>query len=471
MPHVLIVDDEAPFRRMLEDAVTASGVEARGVPSGEAALAAIAGDAPALVLLDLRMGPQAMDGLTTLRHIRARFGELPVALITGHGDVPSAVAAMKYGALDFLEKPIDLDDVRRLLREIFERPEPPEGGGPPSDDGAEPSLRGRERLPFGGIVSTSPTFRAALELLAAAADSTAPVLVRGESGTGKELAAAFVHERSPRASRPFVKVNCAAIAPSLLESEMFGHEAGAFTGADKSRPGRFEVAEGGTLLLDEIGEMAPELQAKLLRVLQEKELERVGSTKTRRVDVRVLSTTNRDLEEAIAEGRFREDLYFRLNVFEVVLPPLRERREDILPLARHFIAELSPERRKLSPEAAALLAQHAWPGNVRELRNALERATILARGGIIHPNHLPPTLSATTPAGTTTTSMTAPATAGTHTASTLPPRTGTVHALERQLIVDTLDAHEGNRTHAAKALGMSRRALLYKIKRYGLGDG
>ncbi|MCC6526288.1 MAG: sigma-54-dependent Fis family transcriptional regulator [Polyangiaceae bacterium] len=436
---------------MLEAAVRAAGLEARGVASGEAALAAMSAELPALVLLDLRMAPGAMDGLATLREVRARFGELAVALITGHGDVPAAVAAMKLGALDFLEKPIDLADLRRLLREVSGR-----------EDAAEP----RPPSPaFGGIVSASPRFVAALELLAAAAASTAPVLLRGESGTGKELAAAFVHAHSPRAAGPFVKVNCAAIAPSLLESEMFGHEAGAFTGADKIRPGRFEVAEGGTLLLDEIGELAAELQAKLLRVLQEKELERVGSSRTRRVDVRVLATTNRDLEAAIAAGRFREDLYFRLNVFEVVLPPLRERPEDILPLAHHFIAELAPhERRRLAPETEELLRRYRWPGNVRELRNAIERATILARGGIIHPEHLPPTVGLGAP-GAARPSAPPPDEAS------RAPHPGTVHELERQLIVDTLAAHDGNRTHAARALGMSRRALLYKIKRYGLGEG
>ena len=442
MTYVLIVDDEAPFRRMLEATVRGAGIEARGVDSGEAALRAIDAEAPALVLLDLRMAPRNLDGVETLRHIRGRFGDLPVALISGYGDVPSAVAAMKLGALDFLEKPIDLGEVRRLLREVSSE-------RVAQSDGATP-------LPFGGITPTNPRFQSTLELLAAAADSVAPVLVRGESGTGKELAAAFVHARSPRADGPFVKVNCAAIAPTLLESEMFGHEAGAFTGADKAQPGRFEVADGGTLLLDEITEMAPGLQAKLLRVIQEKELERVGSSKTRRVDVRVLATTNRDMQVAIEEGRFREDLYFRLNVFEVVLPPLRDHPEDILPLAQHFLAELSPhQRRKLSPEAATLLGRHGWPGNVRELRNAMERAAILARGGIIHPSHLPPTIGSVTDV---------PDRSG------APAPGGTVQQMERQLIVETLAAHDGNRTHTAKALGLSRRALLYKIKRYAISD-
>ncbi|MBI4704308.1 MAG: sigma-54-dependent Fis family transcriptional regulator [Deltaproteobacteria bacterium] len=368
-----------------------------------------------------------------------------MAIITAYGDVQSAVAAMKLGALDFLEKPLDLDQVRSIVREVLAPPEPqPEPAGP---------------LPrqFGGITPSASAFQAALELLAAAAESSAPVLIAGESGTGKELAASFVHEHSARSTGPFVKVNCAAIAPSLLESEMFGHEAGAFTGADRAKAGRFEAADGGSLLLDEIGEMDGALQVKLLRVLQEKEFERVGAVGPRRVDVRVIATTNRDLPLAIREGRFREDLYFRLNVFEVLLPPLRERPRDILPLARAFIAELGTGRpRKLAPEAEQLLCAHRWPGNVRELRNAIERAVIVARGGVIHPEHLPPTVAAAS-------------------ASPVPPagpaaRPGTtVHEMEHDLIVQTLAAQGGNRTRAAQALGMSRRALLYKLKRYGIG--
>ncbi len=445
MQYVLIVDDEEPFRRMLETAVGALGVTTRGAASGEQALALMSEEAPALVLLDLRMGPRSIDGLTTLREIRSQFGDLPVALITGYGDVPSAVAAMKLGALDFLEKPLDLEEVRRIVGEVLgERDEPSEPAS------AEP-------VPFGGITPVDARFQACLQLMAAAAESSAPVLISGESGTGKEVAASFVHARSPRADKPFVKVNCAAIPASLLESEMFGHEAGAFTGAHQATVGRFEAADGGTLLLDEIAEMEPALQAKLLRVLQEKELERVGGSTTLSVDVRVVATTNRELQKAIAEQSFREDLYFRLNVFEVVLPPLRDHPADILPLARHFIELHAPgERRKLSPEAEQRLLAHRFPGNVRELRNAIERAVILARGGVIHPAQLPPTMTAQPDAEQAVSD------------GDIRPGT-TVHDMERELVVKTLAAHDGNRTHTAKALGMSRRALLYKIKRYGLG--
>ncbi len=442
--YVLIVDDEEPFRRLLETTVAAMGPAVQGVGSGEAALEHIDRATPALVLLDLRMGPRSLDGLATLGEIRSRFGDLPVALITGYGDVPSAVAAMKLGALDFLEKPIDLDDVRRLVAEVV--------------GAADHEATGEARpLPFGGITPVDAHFQSRLQLLAAAAESDAPVLIGGESGTGKEVAASFVHARSTRAEAPFVKVNCAAIPGSLLESEMFGHEAGAFTGAGHATAGRFEAADGGTLLLDEIAEMAPALQAKLLRVLQEKELERVGGTTTRAVDVRVVATTNQDLQQAIAQKSFREDLYFRLNVFEVVLPPLRDHRADILPLAKHFIERYAAgKRRKLSDRAAEALQKHLFPGNVRELGNAMERAVILARGGVIRVEHLPPTMGDSPPA--------APAPSGEAVVAGT-----TVHDMERELIVKTLAAQDGNRTHAAKALGMSRRALLYKIKRYDLG--
>ncbi|MBW2455610.1 MAG: sigma-54-dependent Fis family transcriptional regulator [Deltaproteobacteria bacterium] len=445
MSYVLIVDDEEPFRRLLETTVAAMGHSVQGVGSGEEALSRMDRAAPALVLLDLRMGPRSLDGLATLREIRARFGDLPVALITGYGDVPSAVAAMKLGALDFLEKPIDLDEVRQLVADMVGA-----GSGQAAPADGEP-------LPFGGITPVDAHFQKRLQLLAAAAESNAPVLISGESGTGKEVAASFVHARSARAEGPFVKVNCAAIPGSLLESEMFGHEAGAFTGAERATAGRFEAADGGTLLLDEIAEMEPALQAKLLRVLQEKELERVGATTTRAIDVRVVATTNQDLPQAIADKTFREDLYFRLNVFEVVLPPLRDHRADILPLAKHFIERHAPgKRRKLSSLAEAMLQAHRFPGNVRELGNAMERAVILARGGVIHAEHLPPTMGAAPAVG--------PAPAG----EAVRPGT-TVHDMERALIIQTLAAHDGNRTHAAKAMGMSRRALLYKIKRYGLG--
>jgi len=438
MSYVLIVDDEAAFCRMLEAAVAAAGYRTRSAASAEAALEIIAADLPSLVFMDVRMSRGGLDGLAALNVIRERFGDLPVVVVTAYGDVQTAVAAMKAGALDFLEKPLDLREAREILGRVV-------GGGEAAPDEKQP-------IPFGGITPADPAMQAALELLAAAAASDAPVLITGESGTGKELAAAFVHERSPRAALPFVKVNCAAIPGNLLESEMFGHEAGAFTGAVKAKPGKFELADGGTLLLDEIAEMDVQLQAKLLRALQEKEVERIGGTRPLRTDVRVVATTNRRIPEVIAKGTFREDLYFRLNVFEVALPPLRERRDDILLLAGHLAASFSPRRpKRISPEAQGVLVDYGWPGNVRELRNAMERAVILARGGVIHPPHLPPTLL--------------PGQDGKREEGA---RSTSVHEMEKRLILRTLEEMGGNRTRAAEALGISRRALLYKLKRYGV---
>ncbi len=438
MSHVLIVDDEAAFCRMLEAAVTAAGYPARCAASAEAALDKMAESLPSLVFMDIRMSRGGLDGLAALKIIRERHGDLPVVVVTAYGDVQTAVAAMKAGALDFLEKPLDLREVRGILRQVLGGDEKPGQEGSP--------------IAFGGITPADPAMQSALELLSAAAESDAPVLITGESGTGKELAASFVHERSSRAALPFVKVNCAAIPGTLLESEMFGHEAGAFTGAVKARPGKFEAADRGTLLLDEIAEMDVQLQAKLLRVLQEKEVERVGGLKPLKVDVRIVATTNRPIAEAIRSGSFREDLYFRLNVFEVALPPLRQRKGDLLLLAGHFAAALSPRRpRRISSEAERAFLDYAWPGNVRELRNVMERAVILARGGVIHPSHLPPTLLSGGEAEKD---------------EELKPQS--VHEMEKRLILRTLEELGGNRTRAAEALGISRRTLLYKLKRYGV---
>jgi len=428
----------------MENVVDGAGFGVVTAASGEDALEAIKERRPGLVLLDLRLGTNAMDGVTALERIRARDRDLPVVMITGFGDVGHAVAAMKLGALDFLEKPVDLDEVRRILHRVFD-----------SED--DPATQDRDReLEFGGILPAPGPLRATVELMSAAANSSAPLLISGESGTGKELAAAFIHEHSPYAKGPYIKVNCAAISSNLLEAEMFGVAKGAFTGAHQDKPGRFEAADGGSLLLDEIGELEPSLQAKLLRALQEKEIERVGSIEPRKVAVRLIASTNRDLHKEMTEGRFREDLFFRLNVFEIVLPPLRDRPDDILPLARLFAADLAPDKpRRLAPETETALEAYDWPGNVRELRNAIERAVILARGGVIRPTHLPPNMG-----DTTLRESSAPTTATSG--------RGSIHEMERKLIIETLRRTEGNRTQAAEVLGISRRALQYKLKRYQL---
>ncbi|MDX9719576.1 MAG: sigma-54 dependent transcriptional regulator [Myxococcota bacterium] len=459
---ILVVDDEAPFRQMMCRALSGAGHEVCEAASGEEALDCLAlaegGEAIGLVFLDLRMKPDGLDGIRTLELLREQHGELPVVVVSAFGDVRQAVAAMKLGALDFLEKPVDLRELRRITSGLF-------GADAPASSALGP-------LRLGGIECERGAFYEALSLLQAAASSSAPLLITGESGTGKELAAAFAHERSAVAAGPFVKVNCAAIPGNLLEAEMFGVEKGAFTGANVSRPGRFEAADGGTLLLDEIGELEVSLQAKLLRVLQEKEVERVGGNRARRVNVRVIATTNRELHKEMERGAFREDLYFRLNVFEIHLPPLREHPEDILPLARHFARTLSPtSARRLAPEAEQRLLAYEWPGNIRELHNAIERAAILARGGVIHVEHLPPSLRSK--AATLAPARRAEAQSEQHPAAepeatALLEGASTVQEMERALIVRTLAQNGGNRTQTAKALGLSRRALHYKLNRYGI---
>jgi DNA-binding NtrC family response regulator len=443
MSYVLIVDDETAFRHMMSSMVEAEGVAVRTAGSGEEAVQEAARERPSLVFLDVRMGRKAMSGLEALGAIREQDEDVPVVMVTAYGDVQTAVAAMKAGAVDFLEKPVDLAEIRGILERTVR---PAATGG-----------KGHEPIAFGGIIPAAPSMQAALRILEAASRTDAPVLIAGESGTGKELAASFVHRHGSRQDGPLVTVNCAAIPSGLLEAEMFGCTRGAYTGAT-SRVGRFEAASGGTLLLDEIAEMDVSLQAKLLRVLQDMEVVPVGSNRPRTVDVRVIASTNRHLGSAIDDGSFREDLYYRLNVFEVVLPPLRERPEDILPLARHLARELTTDRvRRLSTGTEQALLAHAWSGNVRELRNVIERASIMARGGVIRPDHLPAGFGC--PEGDD----------GRQTPFV--PRAGaSVREMERDLIAKTLDMLDGNRTRAAESLGISRRTLQYKLKRYGL-DG
>ncbi|MCK9524082.1 MAG: sigma-54 dependent transcriptional regulator [Proteobacteria bacterium] len=438
MSYVLLIDDDDAFRAMLAETLRALGLTVRDAPSAEAAFRDL-DDPPTLAFVDLRIDGDDEAGLEILLALRERFAQLPVVMLTAYGEVTTAVAAMKAGALDFIEKPVNLERIRALAQSFF---------APDDDPNEAPPLL------FGGIFPGDPPMREATALLHAAAATESPVLITGESGTGKELAAAFIHENSPRKDGPFVCVNCSAIPEALVESEMFGNVAGAFTGALKAREGRFAAAHGGTLFLDEIGEMALPLQAKLLRVLQEKTFEPVGSNKSRQVDVRIVAATNRPLLEALEGAQLREDLYYRISVFHVHLPPLRERPADILPLALQLLSQTGGARPvSLSPEAADMLRQHPWPGNIRELANAMERARFLARGGTIRPTHLP----------------FAPAPA----AVALPPHVPQAPVvpllqMEQQLIANALRETDGNRTEAAKRLGMSRRALLYKLKRYGL---
>jgi two-component system response regulator FlrC len=425
---ILVVDDEQGIRDLVRDILASEGHDVETAADGPAALAILAGNPCALVISDLRM--PGMDGLELLDRIREEHPDTSVILLTAFGTIPQAVEAVRKGALDFLEKPVKSPKVlrgivRRALRSASLPPAP-----------TSPSTR---------IIREDPTSQEVFELLERVAPRDTTVLLTGESGSGKEVAARHLHALSRRASGPFVAINAAAIPPNLLESELFGHEKGAFTGAETSRAGVFENADSGTLFLDEIGEMSPDLQTKLLRVLETQTFNRLGSSTPTEVDVRVIAATNQDLKRAVREKSFREDLYYRLSVFPVRMPPLRERPADILPLARHFASELSPVPVSITQAAGDALTSHSWPGNVRELRNAIERALVLVPEGPIDAPHL--TLAPARDPG---------------------PGDSTLKDMERQAVIRALEKAGGNRKRAAEILGISLRNLQYKIKQYGL---
>jgi two-component system, NtrC family, response regulator AtoC len=438
METILIVDDDLGFRSLMETILHGEGyvVDTAGTVAG--AIAAGGRKSYHLVVSDLKL-PDG-DGLDVLRHWKDEMPETPVVMITGFGTVSTAVEAMKLGAADYLGKPLsDPDELRMVVRHALEQ----------SRNGRELSeLRHQQSCQFSceEMVASDPAMVRALELVRKVAPTNATVLIQGESGTGKELVARCIHRNSPRAQKVFVPVNCAALSPTLIESELFGHERGAFTGATGQHAGRFERAHGGTLFLDEIGELDAGLQAKLLRVLQEKTFERVGGTRQITADVRVIAATHRDLRQSVAEGRFREDLYYRLATFPIQLPALRERPADIRRLARFFLdratRELGKDGLSFTPEAENVLLAYSWPGNVRELQNTMERLAILC-DGIVEPDDLPIT-------------------------GTGPVRPVLFRDIERQAIEDALAQHGGNRTRAARQLGISLRTLQYRLKEYGL---
>ncbi len=435
---ILVVDDEPSQRKLLGGFLESVGFQAAEAASAEDALALIRRSAPDMVLLDVRL--PGMSGIEALAEIRKTSEHLPVLLITAYADLRQAVAAMKGGADDYLAKPLDLDELEAAIVDALGTPQ----AGARAGAGQSAGLK--ERLPR-DLVCESPAMRHVVETIAVVAPSQAPILILGPSGAGKEVIARLIHQWSPRAGGPLVAANCAGLPESLIESELFGHTKGAFTGACETRQGFFRAAHGGTLFLDEIGELPVHLQPKLLRALESGQITPVGSDVPVPVDTRLVAATNRDLTEAVREGKFREDLYYRINVVEVSVPPLSERYDDILPLARRFAVEFAGAPVRLSPQAVDCLLAYPWPGNVRELRNAIQRACLLCRGDVILPEHLPPKVAALA--------------AG---AGTPSPATGRLSQVERATILATLAECNGNRTHAAKKLGISRRALIYKLR-------
>jgi two-component system response regulator FlrC len=446
---IMVVEDDDSLRDALQITLEAAGHAVMAVDGGPAALAALAGEAFSMVVSDLRMDP--MDGLTLLGEIRSRHPGLPVLLMTAFGDVDKAVAAMRGGACDFMLKPFE---PKTLIDQIARYAVPP----PPAD----------------GVIAVDPRTRETLLLAARVARTDATVLLTGESGVGKEVFARYIHDQSARAGGPFVAINCAAIPDNLLEATLFGYEKGAFTGAQNAQAGKFEQANGGTLLLDEISEMPLGLQAKLLRVLQEREVERVGGKKPVALDIRVLATSNRDMAGEVRTGRFREDLFYRLNVFPLEIPALRQRPGDILPLARHCLARQAAAARRTARFAAAAeaqLAAHAWPGNVRELENVVQRALIMSGSELIEAENLP--LAGAVVAGGATPAAVAfpgPVPAPSVPAFAESPVNAGAPAnmkdLERQHILDTLAKVGGSRKKAVALLGISERTLRYKLSQY-----
>jgi DNA-binding NtrC family response regulator len=435
-PRILIVDDDPSQRSLLNSFLRSQGFDTVTADSGERALETLRTGKFGMMISDVRM--PGLSGLETLRLARKEHATLPVLLVTAFTDVRDAVAAMRDGAVNYLAKPIDLDELMACVRSAT------------GMAGAAPLRFDQEKPLPDYVVARSPLMQAVFRDASLIAPSETRVLITGESGTGKEVVADVIHAWSSRAAGPLVKVNCAAIPETLLESELFGHEKGAFTGAHAQRIGRFEEADDGTIFLDEIAEMSPPLQAKLLRVTQGGRFQRVGSNREVQTNARILAASNRILEDEVKAGRFREDLFYRLNVVELNVPPLRERREDILPLAGRFIEELTKGRARFSDTVSVCLERYPWPGNVRELRNAMERAVLLSRSELILPDHLPTRVRAAA-------DRPAPPVAGDR---------ELLEEIEREAILQALRQHDSNRTETAKALGISRRALLYKLQRF-----
>jgi DNA-binding NtrC family response regulator len=433
---VLVVDDDGEMRLALDLTLRKAGYQCTSARDGQEALDLLRVDRFDLVITDLRM--PRVDGIELLERMTAAAPRAPALVITAHGTIDTAVESMKKGAVDFLQKPFGPEVLLAKVKKALARP-----------------TTGTRKIAT-TLVADDPAMGEVLSLVEAASTTKATVLINGESGTGKEVVARRIHQLSPWAGNPFVAVNCAAIPANLMESELFGHEKGVFTGAIESRKGKFEQAQGGTILLDEVSEMGPELQPKLLRVLQEREVERVGGRKAIPLDVRVVATTNRDLSEAVRTGCFREDLYYRLHVIPIRLPPLRERPADIVPLAHHFlqVAGRTHGRHtlRLSSGAEDVLARYRWPGNVRELQNALERVAILVRGDEVEPDHLELGVA-----------LARPTDAGIEV-------TGTLGEMEERIILAAFEKHDCNKKATARALGINVKTLRARLRSYGVEE-
>ncbi len=448
-PKILVVDDEPSHRRMIEAVLDAEGYEIKQADNGQAAIAAVEDRFYDLVIMDIRM--PKVGGIEALKKIKEISPGIPIILMTAYASVGTAVEALKSNAYDYLTKPLDIEELKILVAKAlrFRQLE---------QENVYLKERLNDRFDFSKILGRSPAMNSLFETMALVAPSEATLLIEGESGTGKELIANAIHQNSPRSERPLIKVNCAALPETLLESELFGHEKGAFTGAIARRQGRFQLSHKSSIFLDEIGEMAPTTQAKILRVLQEREFEPVGSTQTIKVDTRIIAATNKNLKEEIDQGHFREDLYYRINVVVLRVPSLEERREDIPLLADFFLKQYAKKNRRsihgFTPRAVDLLMRHDWPGNVRELENVVERAVIMSRGNMITPLEFPEILKELDIDGQ---------------ASTVDLTPGrSLKEVEKDMILRTLDETAGNRTHAAKLLGISRRTLQLKLKEYGI---
>jgi two-component system NtrC family response regulator len=445
---ILIIDDEEHMCWALERAMKQEGYQVQTATRGKAGLELIKEESPSLLILDLKM-PE-MDGMEVLKLAKEINPKLPVVMLTAHGTIETAIEAMKMGASDYLTKPFDLDELKMVIKQNLVM----------SQLVSEVNfLRSELTKKYHLMIGESPAINEVKRLIEKVSISNATVLITGESGTGKEVAALAIHKNSPRRESPFVPVNCAALPENLLESELFGHEKGSFTGATARKLGRFELADKGTIFLDEITEMPLSMQVKLLRVLQEKSFERVGGTETLHVDVRIIAASNRDLNKAIEEGRFRDDLYYRLNVIHMHLPPLRERKEDIPLLTEYFLGKLRPTYlvNSISDNAMKLLVRYDWPGNIRELQNVLERAAIISHGNEITVDDLPKEFQNT------------PAKSDRDMVVNIPDSGISLEGLEKELILKALEKSKGNQTRAAQLLGITRSALLYRIQKHGLG--